>query len=790
MRYCLLLIAISLSLGSKGQQIRGRLLADGQPISMTNILVYGQTDSVRPLVFLVTDSLGVFEARLPARGTYILKTALIGYKPIVRTIEVGDLLDLGDLSLSLNTRTMQEITVTGRKKMIQKTATGFIVQSDAILTQAAGTATDLLSNIPTVLVDGEGAITIRGKAPTLLVNGRNSNLTSNLDRIPASAIERIEVVNNPGAKYDADGEGGIINIVLKKNTQPGTNGAFAIGAGMGASGRLSSSLMLNHKVGAVNLGLNYDNRFANRTRDVTTNRETYDVVDGHYLEQQRHDDRREQTQNVKFNADYAGKRDELGFEGIFSYEKVKNVEPLYTRSYNINRVFEYGNLRQTNENPFERNWEGNLTYNRKFSNSRRTLSAGLSYAYGNEEENTDISTSPVNEKGEITGAQFNQHTRNKELTALTTGRIDYAFPLSARSSFETGYKGILRHVNADFLNAYEDNGQLVPNPLYSNIFDFREQIHAIYGTYKSSAGDAKQLKYELGLRLEQMNNKGQSNNPDTAFRNSFFNVFPSLTMGYKLGDGSLLSLNLGRRINRPGLGQLNPFIDITDSLNRHGGNPALQPELVNTAELGWGHDWQQIGLTAKAFYRRGSNTILPYTTLLPGGIALTQPQNIGSSTTYGVESFLTASAGKWWSNTVSVSLFQQTIKGAVDGDTLNSSLLSWYMKWAQSFNMGKSFRGQILVNYQAPTALPQGRRIATYNMDMGVQQKIMKGRGRLGLTVIDVFNTLKNGNTIYTSAFTSTRSSKSDTRAVLLTFAITFGSVFKEKLMENKFSVE
>ncbi|MFN5648379.1 MAG: hypothetical protein ACK458_12755, partial [Sphingobacteriales bacterium] len=159
MRLLFVLLLACTGLWSSAQSIRGRLLADGQPIGMGNILIYAQKDSIRPLVLLVTDSIGQFQATLPMPGTYTLKTALIGYKPISRVIEVNTDLDLGDLSLQLNTRTMQEITVTGKKKLIQKTSTGFVVASDAILTQAAGTATDLLANIPTILVDGEGAIT-------------------------------------------------------------------------------------------------------------------------------------------------------------------------------------------------------------------------------------------------------------------------------------------------------------------------------------------------------------------------------------------------------------------------------------------------------------------------------------------------------------------------------------------------------------------------------------------------------------------------------------------------------
>jgi hypothetical protein len=169
---------------------------------------------------------------------------------------------------------------------------------------------------------------------------------------------------------------------------------------------------------------------------------------------------------------------------------------------------------------------------------------------------------------------------------------------------------------------------------------------------------------------------------------------------------------------------------------------------------------------------------------------LSRPENIGSSTTAGMESFITVNPGKIWNSTASISLYNQVIKGNVGVDEINSSVFSWYTKWVNNFNIRNDLRAQILINYQAPTAIPQGTRIAVYNADLGVQQKLMKGKARIGITVTDVFNTLKNGSKLETEDFRSYRYAKSDTRAVFLTFAMTFGTAFKEKLMENKYSHE
>jgi outer membrane receptor protein involved in Fe transport len=792
MRLVVLSIFISICGSALGQKVVGKLISDGQPLAMANVIIFKEKDSSKPVVFTSSDSLGSFTGHLPAPGNYDMRIQLIGFTPWRKMVTVSkEGVDLGMITMVLENRNMQEITVTAWKKMIQRTNSGFTVQTDAILTQAAGTATDLLANIPSVLVDPEGAISVRGKSPLILINGRNSNLGNNLNRIPASSVERIEIINNPGAKYDADGEGGVINIILKKNMKQGTNGAFALSGGYGAHERFAGSFMMNHRPGNTNLGLSYDTRIGRRTRQIEASRENFNLDDGHFLDQHRFDERKEINHNLKFNADHTTKRkDVFSFEGIYSYGNDWNYETLHSALSNKAGDFGEGNVRISDERQKENEYEGSLNYIRKFSSSKKQLSAGISHSFGDESENTLIESMATNESEIAISDPYYQKTRNDELSHITNLRLDMTFPLGSKALLDAGYKGIIRKINSDFETSYEENGDFISDPLASNIFDFNEQVHAIYGTYRSTAGKDEKWKYEMGIRLEQMMNKGESDKALSSFSNSYFNFFPNLNLSYKFNSGSFVKLNIGRRINRPGLGQLNPFIDITDSLNPHGGNPDLKPELVNTAELGWGKDWEHISVNANLFYRAGHNTILPYIQLLPGGIALSRPENIGSSTTAGMETFVTVNTGKVWNSTASISLYNQVIKGSVSVDEVNSSIFSWYTKWVNNFNIRNNLRAQILLNYQAPTAVPQGTRIAVYNADIGIQQKLMKGKARIGMTVTDIFNTLKNGNELETTDFKSYRYVKSDTRAVFITFAMTFGTAFKEKIMENKYSPE
>ena len=698
---------------------------------------------------------------------------------------------LGTIALQPLAENLKTVTIAAQRKQIQKTPQGFIIKAEDNITQAAGTATDILANTPTVQVDAEGGISIRGKSPLVLINGRNSALGArSLDRIPASSIDRIEIMNNPTAQYDADAEGGIINIVLKKNRRQGTNGAAAIGGGFGAYGRLSSSFQLSGQSGNRNLGIAYDNRFAARARNITSNRINFDNPENYYLDQQRTDRRNEQTHNLRLNADFSpNAKNSWEMEAIYGFDGQHNFESLHSTLRNMQGLFTSSNLRYSDENSREHVLEFALNYARKFDNERKRLGAGISSAYGDEKENTDITTQSLTEDIKPVGSPYLQRTSNYEKTNITNARFDYAFPLNERAMLETGYKGIFRWLDADFKSMNQENGAFVLNPAASNVFIFNEQIHAAYLQYRSqSAGKADpRWKYDAGIRLEQVFNRGHSDSGTNGFSNSYFNFFPTGNLAYYLRRNEFLKWSFSRRINRPGLGQLNPFIDITDSLNRHGGNPYLKPELVNAAEMGYNKDWTHLNLTANLFYRIGYNTILPYTVVDSAGIAFTQPRNFGQSTTAGFEGIFGVQADRVWNATVSISAFRQEISGEQDGKDLGSEAFSWYVKTINNFNLWKGNKWQVAANYQAPTVTPQGKRLAIYNVDMGMQQKILRGNGRLGITVTDIFNTQQNGLVVEADNFRSKRIYKIDTRAFLLTFAYTFGTAFREKLMENKF---
>ncbi len=777
------------------KKLSGQIKEKQTPLEFATVTIFHLPDTLHAIQSVTTDSAGYFSFTKPVVGDYRLTVRLIGYQYFVSTFHVNGTADeriAMDYALVRDASMLQQVTVSSQKKLIESTNTGFVVNAAANITQAGGTATDLLRNTPTVSVDAEGAITLRGKAPLILVNGRNSALT-NPDQIPASSIESIEIINNADARYDANAESGIINIKLKKNKQNGTNTAIALGTGLGSRGRVSSSLLFNRKSGKLNIGLGYDNRFAGRTRQINATRTNYFLPDAYLLNQFRDDKRLEQLQNLKLTMDYAiSKRDQLSLELIGTMEGQDNNETLNSFLSKQNKSFVFNTSRNSIE--IERNYaaEMALVYERKFSDERRALAVSITTSPEDNKQNTDITSQDLTKDYAATGTPYLQRTHNYENQNITEAKFDESFPVSVTGKLEIGYKGLFRNILSDYETSDRISGNYIANPAASNVFRFREQVHAGYVQLHGAFGDfaESKWKYHLGLRAEQVNNNGKVQSTGTGFTNQYLKLFPSVQFVFQPVEGTSWKLGYNKRINRPGLGQLNPFVDITDSLSPHGGNPNLQPEIIHAFEWGYAHSFKNASLTTGIFYRYSQNSIRNYYLLQPNGSVLNTPVNIGNASLYGWETVLSLTPFHGYDLNASVTVFDQRYNGSNVATDAVQEGWSWNGKLINNFAPSKNTKLQLTGSYIAPQITPQGNRIAQYFVDMGFQQKLGKGNTRLGITITDLLNTLRSGNNNLAASFSQYRYSKADTRAIMLTFACTFRSAFKEKLMENKFSAE
>lgn len=769
--------------------LQGHIRDQKYPLEFVNILIYSSSDSIKILKYATTDSLGFFKISGLREGHYVLKTQLLGYLSTKTPVHLlaSQEVNVTDIYLQTDSKMLASVEVISQKELVQKTTQGFIVKAKDNLTQAGGSATDLLKSIPTVVVDPDGGITVRGKGPLILINGRTSGISST-DLIPASSVESVEIINNPSAQYDADSEGGIINITLKKVTKSGTNVTASIGGGFGAKGRGSTAFSLNRAVGKWNIGMSYDARYSARTRQATTTRTSFDSPTNYVLNQNRFDNRIEGTQNVKFNFDYAASsQDVFNFEFIGNLESQNNDEVLGSRFSTHSGIFNSANTRESIE--IENAFTGELagTYKHSFATKKERLVLNGSTSLGHVNQDTDIQTIAKTDGGNSIGIPYLQRTYSYAKPQISNLKLDYTKPMSENSILETGYKGIFRANSIDFQNQTNINGTYFKNSSLSNVFDFNEQIHAVYVQIKSKPSNS--FTYDVGLRAENVGNTGKSmSNSSISFQRNYFNVFPTANLAYFLNKSDFVKFSYSRRINRPGLGQLNPMIDITDSLNQHGGNPYLKPELVNAFEVGYSKDGEGWSLSSNAFYRLSNNIIRPFIDLKANGVALTTPQNFGNASTFGIEEIVDWFPTKFWAINTSISIFDQKIDGTYVSSDVANEVLSWYGKMIHNFTLSKRSKLQVIGVYNSPTAMPQGTRMAIYNIDLGFQTKIMKGKGGLGVVVSDIFNMQNSGNIASASNFNLARTFKVDTRAIFVTFAYSFSNIFKESLLDNLFS--
>lgn len=791
----LLLIGINHSIYGQGK-ITGNIINKNQAVEFATVTIANKKDSVKIIAYETTDSLGRFTFQHLDYGVYLIRIKMIGFHSYLNTVQITpekNEYNFENLQLLNDEAALKSVVVSVQKKSIEKTSEGFIINTNNSITQIGGTATDLLRATPTVSVDNDGVITLRGKTPMILVNGRNSSL-SNPDQIAASSIESIEIINNASSKYDANAESGIINIKLKKNKQNGTNGAIAIGGGLGSKARANTSIIINNKEGKFNWGLGYDNRFAGRTRKIESYRTNYNLANNYRIEQNRNDKRVEGLQNIKLNLDFAPNEfNTISLEAIGSIESQDNNEDLLSKIANQSKLFVSANDRHSFEYEKVKNGELALNYLKTYKNSKQTINATLSSSVEKGRQNTDIFTKYLNSDLDQIGSTQTQLTHNYEDGVVSNAIVDYTNPISKFGVFEAGYKGIFRSIKTDYLTADKLNNTYVTNSIASNTFKFNEQVQAFYVQFHNTAKQidkASDLNYSIGLRAEQVNNNGETITQSTKFKNSYLKLFPTASLLFDINPKELLKFSYGKRINRPGLGQLNPFVDITDILSPHSGNPNLSPEMIDAYEIEYNKNLSKYNFTSTVFFRHSINAIRSFYTQQPNGAILNMPMNIGTTDNYGIETMLIGKPFNFYDFNISATLFEQNINASSLFVDAVQSGMNWSGKIINNINFIKGTKLQIIGNYISPKTTPQGETFSLYNVDMAIQQKIGKSNFKLNFIIVDAFNTLRSGYKTQTSLFSVYRSQKSDTRAFMVTLAYSFKSTLKDKMLENKFNAE
>ncbi len=843
----------------KGQQapnmghIYGKIVdSAGKPISDASvILLQNKFDTVSKkrkevlLKGLSTKANGEFSfSELPMFGALKLKISASGYKPFEQTVSfqmkmdagsaapkassdpsqgmqaMSGMLnaidkDLGNIKLSVDVQQLQTVVVTASKPMIQMDIDKKVFNVDKNIVSAGGTAVDIMKNVPSVQVDIDGNVKLRNASPQIYIDGRPTTLS--LDQIPADAIESVEVITNPSAKFDASGgNAGILNIILKKNKKTGYNGNIM--AGVDRRGGMNGGGSFNVRQDKFNVSASVmTNQMRNRA---TGNTERFNFADTPQtlINQNNLNKTKGGFMFGRLGIDYfITNRTTLSLAGIKVHGEFNpnDVIDIYTDSLLTSGILTNRSRRSTGGKR-EFNAHGlQLGMKHNFPRAGEEWTADMNFFSGKNESNSLYTTDYFGTTENKTGTQYQQVLSDGKNSFLTL-QTDYVRPFKGSTKLETGVRAQLRNIK-NFNETYIQGIGLpdfIKIPSATNNYKNNDNVYAAYISLRSTI---KNFGYQVGLRAESSSYKGELTNTGEKFSNSYpVSLFPSVFLSQKLKKNQELQMSYTRRINRPNFFQLIPYVDYTDSLNITRGNPNLVPEFTNSLEMSYGKTFKgKNSILASVYYKHTNNLITRY---LDEGInpitgnkdIISTFINANSSYAYGSELTSINTITKWWDVTTNVNLYNSKINTDNISGTSQDAMWSWFGKFNNNFKLPKNFTIQLTADYQSKTNLPvnnsqgfggppmmqaqsasQGYIRPFWGMDIAVKKSFMKNNAAaLTLNVSDIFGTRKSSQHTESAFFVQDYSRLNNPQMVRLNFTYRFGkmgvSLFKRQNMKGQ----
>ena len=711
----------------------------------------------------VTDEEGRFTLTSVKPGNYFLEISFIGYFTKKHPLFVGSLsafLDATTIELAEGIKTLGEVVVTATQdeiagKMDKKT---FSLEDN--ISQTGGSVLQTLQNLPGITVQ-EGKVQLRGNDKvTILMDGTQTALTgfgnqSGLDNLPASAIEKIEIINNPSSKYDANGNAGIINIILKKNKTEGFNGKIGLALGAGAlwvrkenlpsirpqyqfTPKINPSLALNYRKKKVNAFFQSDNLYThtlNKNEFVTR---SYD--DGTLINQQVKRNRNTNFFNLKTGVDwYLNEKNTLTVSGVFGSEKIidRGDQPFFNAE-----LTERKRLWQFLEDELKTTVMATTAYQHKFKQAGHLLNVGFNYTYHRENEKYFFD----NIFSDYTGKDAFKLISDEHVADFN---IDYIKPLKY-GRVETGFKFRKRDIPT--------NMQFIPginSPLDTNAggeATYKEVIPALYGNY---IFENKTFEAEVGLRVEYVGLQYNVNPNHNTYKSdgySYMQPFPNVRLAYKINNTNKVSFFYNRRVDRPNEVDIRIFPKYDDAEIIKVGNPALRPQFTNSLELGYKTNWKNGYFYSAVYHRFADGTITRISSIVPGSnLIYAIFQNVNKSYNTGAEVVLSQEVSKAYSFNLNMNAYHNqidafTVENLYPVPHLFSAdkqeIVSGNLKLNNTFHLPKSVDVQLTAIYLAPDIIPQGEIAARFSLDAGIKKAIQKGKGELFFNATDLLNTM------------------------------------------------
>ncbi|RIV30627.1 TonB-dependent receptor [Flagellimonas lutimaris] len=742
----------------------------------------------------ITDISGNFEVEA-GPGTYNISVEYISYKTYsLKGQTYNSNTNLGSITLSPDVAQLAEVEVVGEKTTVEVRLDKKVYNIGKDITTSGGNVSDALGNIPSVSVDVEGGISLRGNDNVrILINGKPSALagfgsTDVLQQLPADAIEKVEVITSPSARYDAEGTAGILNIVLKKEKTLGVNGSVNLTGGIPFNARATTNFNIRTEKFNIFNTLGYFHRESPGGG----------YNDNTYLSEQSEFDRIYEDRDISRNDD--GFNINLGME-YFLTEKSSITGSFFYRwsdendlTENDNQRFSDGSLnsrtfRTEDQAEKDNSRQFSFNYTNNIDDNGQKLTADFQYSYDNEDVLTEIREDRSIPTDSLIALE-NIYEKQKQDDILA--QIDYVLPMGD-AQFEAGYRGTFKkEVNDYQLDTLDQGtGNFITNQDLTNIFTYHENVNALYTQYGNKYGKFSVL---LGLRLENTELRGEvdasidsqaleelvGEDVDLNFDKNYLGLFPTVNLVYEISKTQNISLGYNRRINRPRGWFINPFPSRSSRTNVFQGNPDLDPAFANAFDLGYMKRWKKITFTSSVYYQRETQSFEFITEntgqFTSDGIQIIRrvPINLSTNERIGAEAGIIYSPAKWWRMNGSFNFFTFSSDGSFNGVDYGTTNSSYFTRLSSKFTLPGKIELQANSFYIGPRQNAQTESDPIFSLNLAVSKDLFDDKATLSLNVSDLFNSRKRRSFTQTPTFTSDSEFQWRQRQVNLSFIYRF----------------
>jgi len=759
--YCVLLLFLFLAAcminlqAQNGQRGSGQISSGGivtgtvidsaskSPIEYANIVVLSIKDT-SVITGTVTDSKGNFTIQKVPFGKYFLDIRFIGFKDQRQTVTINPQkqhIDIGVVKLSSGAVNLENVVVHGARNPVTYQIDKKVIDVSQMETTISGNAAEVLENVPSVTVDIEGNVSLRGSTNfTVLIDGKPSVMDAQdiLQQIPATSIQSIEIITNPSAKYDPEGTAGIINIIMKKRQNVGLSGV--VNANAGFHDKYGGDFLFEYKTPSINynFGLDYNRRIFPGTRKQENiyklpSNSTYLNYDG-TMEWGRI------SYGLRGGMDFSlSENDMLSFGGRFGHGE-------HQRNSNLNYTQWSDNFpqRDTYLSVIDSKRQGqyfalNSNYQHKFEKEGHQISGEFFYSHHNSDESS--LTTQINSGLPTDGTKATESGPENEYQ----GKLDYVLPLGEKNKFEAGYQGEAE-LSTDINGLYtfdSSSTSFTFQPAFSNSTDYNRTGQAFYSLYSDEWGN---LGIQGGVRGEYTYQTTNVKDKNQYFKIDRWDFFPTLHSSYKFGGGSQLMASYTRRIDRPHGWFLEPFITWVDANNVRKGNPGLEPEFIDSYDAGIQTFIGKVNFSTDFYYRITQNKIEHISSIYPDAenVTLTTFENIGKDYSLGTEFMLIYDPLEFWDMNLMGNLYDYRVRGVLYNESFDRKSFNWNLRMNNVFSISKSTSFQLNGRYNSPTVSSQGKEEGFFSADVAVKQDFMDKKLSLTLQVRDLLGTAKH----------------------------------------------